>query len=197
MIRSGSKPIHATIAQDRDRARLNPRFREVGPCRWLDRGWPGPCLEEDTVTTPKQSNTEWVRCYYDAFNRRDWEWIAAMLAPDVEWFHASRDERVRGTNAVIACFRSLVEGTPSAQIEVRAIHDAGPVIIAECGIRHVQKRISSPPPLRGASSSNRPPPIEPATFCEILEVKGGRCSRGTTYADSVRLLMDINQAAAA
>jgi ketosteroid isomerase-like protein len=154
-------------------------------------------LEETIVTTPKQSNTDWVRCYYDAFNRRDWEWISAMLAPDVEWLHASRDERVRGTNAVIASFRSLVEGTPSAHIEVRAVHDAGLVVIAECGIRHVQKRTSVPPPLRGTSSSNRPPPIERPSFCEVLEIKAGRCSRGTTYADSVRLLMDINQAASA
>jgi ketosteroid isomerase-like protein len=154
-------------------------------------------LEADTVTTPKQSNTDWVRCYYDAFNRRDWEWIAAMMAPDVEWSHAGRDERVRGSHAVIASFRSLVEGTPSAQIDVRSVHDAGLVVVAECGIRHVQKRISSPPPLRGQSTSSRPPAIEPASFCEVLELRGGRCVRGSTYADSVRLLMDINQAAAA
>jgi hypothetical protein len=154
-------------------------------------------LEGDTVTTPKQSNTDWVRCYYDAFNRRDWEWISAMLAPDVEWFHAGRDERVRGGHAVIASFRSLVEGTPSAQIDVRAVHDAALVVVAECGIRHVQKRITTPPPLRGPSTSSRPPAIEPATFCEVLELRNGRCVRGSTYADSVRLLMDINQAAAA
>ncbi len=146
------------------------------------------------MTTPKQSNTDWVRCYYDAFNRRDWEWIGAMLTPDVEWFHTSRDERVRGVQAVIASFRSLIEGTPSAQIEVRSVHDAGLVVVAECGIRHVQKRISQPPPLRGASQSSRPPAVEPASFCEVLELRGGRCTRGSTYADSVRLLMDINQA---
>jgi ketosteroid isomerase-like protein len=150
------------------------------------------------VTTPKQSNTDWVRCYYDAFNRRDWEWIGAMLAPDVEWFHAARDERVRGVHAVIASFRSLIELAPSALIDVRAVHDAGLVVVAECGIRHARKSHSVPPsaaPLRGTSGSARPPAIEPPSFCEVLELRGGRCARGSTYADSVRLLMDINQAA--
>lgn len=150
------------------------------------------------MTTPKQSNVDWVRCYYDAFNRRDWEWIAAMLAPDVEWFHAARDERVRGTHAVIASFRSVIESAPSAQIDVRAVHDAGLVVIAECAIRHSVRdqnsRKSTPPPGR---SPSRPPLVEPATFCEVLELRGGRCARGSTYADSVRLLMDITHPAAA
>ncbi|MFO0550229.1 MAG: nuclear transport factor 2 family protein [Polyangiaceae bacterium] len=144
------------------------------------------------MTTPKQSNVEWVRCYYDAFNRRDWEWVAAMLTPDVEWVQASRDERVRGVPAVIASFRSMLEGVPSAQIEVRSVHDAGLIVVAECGIRHARK--SNPPPKAGAP---RTPAISAPTFCEILELRGGRCAKGTTYADSVRLLLDINQSAAA
>lgn len=145
------------------------------------------------VEAAKQTNVEWVKCYYDAFNRRDWEWIAAMLAPEVEWFHTARDERVRGINAVIASFRSLVEGNTTAQIDVRAVHDAGLIVIAECGIRHARRSV---PPL-SKSSSNRPPPPTPPSFCEILELRGGRCVRGSTYADSVRLLLDISQAAVA
>jgi len=144
------------------------------------------------VSTQKQSNVDWVRCYYDAFNRRDWEWIGAMLAPDVEWFHAARDERVRGVHAVLSLFRSSIEGAPSALIDVRAVHDAGLVVVAECAIRH-----NSKPAATTGRGSTRPPAIEPATFCEVLELRGGRCARGSTYADSVRLLMDINHPAAA
>lgn len=143
-----------------------------------------------TTATAKQNNVDWVRCYYDAFNRRDWEWIGAMLAPDVEWFHAARDEHFRGVHAVLASFRSLVDGSPTALIEVRSIHDAGLVVVAECGILHARK--SQPPP--GRSSR---PIIPPPSFCEVLELRSGRCGRGATYADSVRLLMDISQSAAA
>lgn len=148
------------------------------------------------MNAPKQNNVDWVRCYYDAFNRRDWEWIAAMLAPEIEWFHAARDERVKGVNAVIASFRSLLDGTTSAQLDVHNVHDAGLVVIAECGIRHAvssSQRKSVPPLSKPAAP--RPAPIQPASFCEVMVLAGGRCVRGSTYADSVRLLLDINQAA--
>jgi ketosteroid isomerase-like protein len=152
------------------------------------------------MTTPKQSNLDWLRCYYDAFNRRDWEWIGAMLAPDVEWVHASRDERVRGAQAVISSFRSLIEAAPTAVIDVRSVHDAGMVIIAECGIRHVKPATGNAPARpasRPSDRPSRPPAVLPATFCEVLQLSGGRCVRGSTYADSVRLLMDISESARA
>jgi ketosteroid isomerase-like protein len=129
----------------------------------------------------RETGADWMRIYYDAWNRRDWEWIGAMLASDVEWHNTARDERIKGLAAVLASFRSVVEGFPSAMIEVRSVHLAGPVLVAECGIRS------------GRDGSA----VRTATFCEILELKNGRCVKGTTYADSVRLLMDMSQNQAA
>ncbi len=129
----------------------------------------------------QQTGSDWTRIYYDAWNRRDWEWIGAMLSSDVEWQSSARDERIKGVNAVLASFRSVVEGYPTALIDLRTVHSAGTTIIAECGIRS------------GRESSG----VRTATFCEIMELKNGRCVRGTTYADSVRLLMDMSQTAAA
>lgn len=129
----------------------------------------------------KQTTQEWARCYYDAWNRRDWEWIEAMLADEVEWLHTARDEKIRGTSAVIASFRSAVDGFPSAMIEVRGVHEAGKMLIVECAIVHA-----------GAPSQNRT-----TTFCEVMELSQGRCIRGTTYADSVRFLLDVSQTPAA
>lgn len=129
----------------------------------------------------QQTSSDWTRLYYDAWNRRDWEWIGAMLSSDVEWLNTARDERIKGVTGVIASFRSVVEGFPTALIDVRTVHNAGTVIIAECGFRSG----------REASS------VRTATFCEIVELRNGRCVRGTTYADSVRLLMDMSQTAVA
>ena len=129
----------------------------------------------------QQSGPDFTNVYYEAWNRRDWEWIGAMLASDVEWLNAARDERIKGVNAVLSSFKSVVEGFPAARIELRAVHTAGTVIIAECAI----------------SSGRETGGLRTATFCEILELKNGRCVRGTTYADSVRLLMDISANAAA
>ena len=104
-----------------------------------------------------------------------------MLAPDVEWTNAARDERIKGASAVLASFRGVIEGFPSAMIELRSVHVAGNVIVAECAIRTGQE----------------PAAARSAAFCEIVELKSGRCMRGSTYADSVRLLMDMSEKPAA
>lgn len=137
------------------------------------------------AATGTDRTADWLRCYYDAWNRRDWEWIGAMLTSDVEWSNTARDERIKGAAAVIASFRTTMEGFPRAMIDLRSSHvvqkDGGAVIVAECGIK-----------IGPDSSALRTP-----TFCEVLELRGGRCARGTTYADSVRLLMDMSQTASA
>ncbi len=125
----------------------------------------------------ERGSLEWMRCYYDAWNRRDWEWIGAMLSPDIEWTNAARDERIKGATAVLASFRSVVEGFPTAMIELRTMHVAGAVLIAECAIR-------------SGSEATSP---RSAAFCEVLELRNGRCVRGLTYADSVRLVMDMSE----
>lgn len=112
-------------------------------------------------------------------NRRDWEWIAAMLSPEIEWLHVGRDERVRGVQPVLASFRGLFDENPSATVEVHAIHDAGLVVIAECGIRQ-----ATAPKTKGA--------VQIPSFCEVMCLSQGRCARGSTYSDSVRMLMAIN-----
>lgn len=135
----------------------------------------------------QEAGSDFARIYYDAWNRRDWEWIGAMLSSDVEWNNTARDERIKGVTAVLSSFRSVVEGFPSAIIDIRAVHNcsgreqAGSTIIVECGIRVGRETTS----------------VRTATFCEVLEIKNGRCVRGTTYADSVRLLMDMSTSSVA
>jgi len=136
--------------------------------------------------TTSDRTADWLRCYYDAWNRRDWEWIGAMLTADVEWSNTARDERIKGAGAVIASFRSTMEGFPTAMIDLRSVHitlreGGGAVVVAECGIK----------------TSAEASLVRTPTFCEVLELRGGRCAKGTTYADSVRLLMDMSQTASA
>lgn len=131
-----------------------------------------------------EAQIEWVRCFYDAYNRRDWEWIGAMLSKDVQWYSAARGEYVRGLDAVVSLFRSTLEGYPDAKIEVRALHQAGEIVVCECGLS------------TGGSGSSRKSDTasRQGTFCEVMHLRGGRCVQGSTYADSLRLLMDLNTA---
>lgn len=131
---------------------------------------------------------EWARCYYDAWNRRDWEWIEAMLAPEVEWYHVARDERVTGTAAVISSFRGVLEEFPEALIDVRAAHSTQTVVGEGTGVLVVEG---------GFRQQDSKELLRTATFCEIFELKTGRCVRGSTYADSVRLAIDMSRRAKA
>jgi ketosteroid isomerase-like protein len=126
------------------------------------------------------ANVEKVRRFYDAYNRRDWDAVAGMLAPSVEWFHAARAELVSGVDGVIALLRSSADAFPDARVEVRAIHEAGDFVITECAFTR---------PAAAASQQ--------ATFCEIERFENGKCIRGSTYADTLQILLELECRSAA
>lgn len=120
------------------------------------------------------SNTEIARRFYDAYNRRDWEEVRSLLSPQAEWFHAARGELVNGVEGVIALLRSSAEAFPDAKVEVRAVHESGDVVVAECAYR-----------VPRVASSEQP------TFCEVGTIKDGRFIRGSTYADTLQMLLEL------
>jgi ketosteroid isomerase-like protein len=124
-----------------------------------------------------RTTADTVKSFYDAYNRRDWVALAALMAPGIEWWSAARGELVRGTDAVIALFQSAAEGFPHAKIEVRKLHEAGEFVIAECCF--VPRS-----PLRAGAG----PAPERAVFCEVVQFVDGKCVRGSTYADTFRML---------
>ena len=126
------------------------------------------------------TNADTTRKFYDAYNRRDWEALGSLLAPSVEWFHAARAELVSGVDGVTALLRSAADAFPDARIEVRAIHEAGDCVITECAFTR--------------SSAAAP---QQATFCEVGRFKDGKCVRGSTYADTLQILLELECRSAA
>jgi len=133
----------------------------------------------------KSATAEWVRCYYAAYNRRDWEWLGAMMAKDGEWFNAARGERVRGVNAVVSLFQSSLESFPEASMHMVNLYEAGEVAICECTLSPGHDK----PGPRGA--------VRQPTFCEVIQISNGRCLKGSTYSDTLRLLMQLSTQEAA
>ena len=127
-----------------------------------------------------RSNVEVVRKFYEAYNRRDWDVVASLLAPSVQWFHAARAELVSGADGVIALFRSSADAFPEARVEVRAMHEAGDHVITECAFTR-----------RSAVASAQ------ATFCEVGQLRDGRFVRGNTYADTLQILLELECRSAA
>lgn len=133
----------------------------------------------------KSATAEWVRCYYAAYNRRDWEWLGAMMAKDVEWFSAARGERVRGVTAVVSLFQSSMESFPDANVHMVNLHEAGEVAICECTLT------------RGDDKPGPRAAVRQPTFCEVMQISNGRCLKGSTYSDTLSLLMKLSVAEAA
>jgi ketosteroid isomerase-like protein len=123
-----------------------------------------------------EGNAEAVRRFYEAYNRRDWDALKALLDPDVEWFHTARDEHVRGVDAVVALTKTTADAFPDARVQLLAVHAAGEFVIAECVLARGGGRLKA---------------LHKASFCEISQYRDGRCIRGSTYADTLRVLLEL------
>jgi ketosteroid isomerase-like protein len=121
-------------------------------------------------------NAEIIRAFYDAYNRRDWEALAAHLSPSVEWFHASRGERICGREAVAALLQSSAEAFPQARIHVANIHETGATVASEWTY------------LAGGTAPSGPPR---ALACDIKQLRQGKLIRGATYGDTLQMLLDL------
>lgn len=122
-----------------------------------------------------ETNREIMFNLYDAWNCRDWDRVAKLIATDAEWLHVARDEKVRGNRAVVSLLRSVAESFPTAVIHVIAIHEAEGVVIAECTF--------TDPRLPAASAKG-----VRATFCEVAHFANGRLVQGSTFSDMLRML---------
>src|SRR5262249_11267915 len=98
---------------------------------------PGPArasgshVMSQQAPSPRASNAELVRSLYKAWNQRDWLAVRAGLAADVEWFHATRHELVRGVDAVVDLLKAAADAFPDAHVDIHCIHEAGEFVIVE------------------------------------------------------------------
>jgi limonene-1,2-epoxide hydrolase len=134
------------------------------------------------------SNVETVRSFYAAFNRRDWVALEALMSPSVEWFNAARAEHVRGAAAVVALFRSSADAFPDARVDVRRIHDAGEFVITECSLTRKKLPGAAKAAAPLAHTAGTAQPGAQAIYCEVGQFVDGKCVRGSTYADTFRLI---------
>jgi ketosteroid isomerase-like protein len=120
-----------------------------------------------------------TRAFYDAYNARDWDALASLMAPTVAWFHAARRELIQGPGAVLALLRSSAEAFPDARIQLHAVHETGRTVVAEWSyVTATGKRAKH------------------AIVCEVVHIEDGKLVRGTTYGDTLQILLELGQSAA-
>jgi ketosteroid isomerase-like protein len=77
-----------------------------------------------------------VRAYFDAWNRRDLDALAATLDPQIEWERSAdfpEGRTLRGINAVIEFARSMFEVFSWTPIELERCVEAAPGLIVVVG----------------------------------------------------------------
>ncbi|AKT38282.1 nuclear transport factor 2 family protein [Chondromyces crocatus] len=120
-------------------------------------------------------NAEITRNFYNAYNRRDWEALSALLSPAVEWFHAARGELIRGREAVTALLRSSAEAFPGAQVELTSVHEAGATVVSEWIYVGETEKTAAPT----------------AMACDVKQLRQGKLIRGATYGDTLQMLLEL------
>jgi ketosteroid isomerase-like protein len=124
-------------------------------------------------------NTKITRAFFEAYNRRDWDALTALCAPTVSWFNAARRELMQGPDVVLGFLRSTAEAFPEARIELHAMHESGSKVIVEWSY-----------------VAGRTRKAKRAIVCDVIELEAGKLTRGTTYGDTLQILLELGQAAA-
>ena len=120
-------------------------------------------------------NADIVRSFYEAWNRRAFGELGALLSPAVEWLDVGRAEVLRGREAALGMLASLGDSFPRARVELCALHAAGDVVVAEVMYSRTE----------GGRWPHRP------TACDVLELRGGVVVRARCYSDVVRTALDL------
>jgi ketosteroid isomerase-like protein len=121
-------------------------------------------------------NAEITRNFYEAYNLRDWDALAALMSPRIEWFHAARGELIRGVEAVTALFRSSAEAFPEAHVSVSAVHESAETVIAEWSYISARSRSR----------------LRKALACDVTQIRDGKVVRGATYGDTLQMLLEMD-----
>jgi steroid delta-isomerase-like uncharacterized protein len=118
----------------------------------------------------------------EAWNSRDFDKMRSMAPPQYTYMGADGKEYV-GPDAGIEIARMYAAAFPDGRIEVRRIHTAGDVSIAECVARGTHKG-----ELMGVAPTGKPVEI---LLCNVMEVRGGKIYREREYMDMLALLSQI------
>jgi steroid delta-isomerase-like uncharacterized protein len=123
------------------------------------------------------------RAAHDAFNRRDWEKIRAMAAPDLVYDDHPRNLTIQGPDDFIGWLQGWVTGMSDARPDEPRYLDAGTHSIAMFRGRGVNDGPMGPANATGKSID--------VPFCEIVRVEDGRIAGGDIYYDAMTMFAQL------
>jgi steroid delta-isomerase-like uncharacterized protein len=132
-------------------------------------------------------NADLVRSTIEAWNRRDFDYIAECTAPDGVLTDAGTGQTWQGPEGGRRYNKMWADAFPDGQITIERIVESGEVVVIQYTGRgtHTGPLVTSmgTVPATGRSVTLR--------FCDVHEVRNGKVQTQTTYGDSGSLMAQL------
>ena len=171
-----SSRLGAYVGSSRERL---PQGIMVLRSRWSRRAQELPTSAQDSATI--------TQTVYDAFNRRDFDQGAALVAEDFEWVNRPLGQTFRGPTGYRQFLQRRVTAFPDARIEITNRVAAGDWVATEFTLRGTHTG-----PLTGPAGQIPPTgrSVE-VPVCEVIQVQKGKLVRARPYFDAATMMRQL------
>lgn len=142
-----------------------------------------------TYTSASQEGAAIGRKTIDAYNRRDFDQLDGVIAPDAELRDVATGEVHRGPDGMKQFQRNWATAFPDSKVEVSHLVACGDTVTME----YVGRGTHTGPmntPQGTIQPTNRRVEL---SLCDVLTVKGGMITGGRTYYDAASLMRQLGQ----
>ena len=140
--------------------------------------------QEDPVT---EDNADITRSFYDAFNARDFDRGAGLVAQEGEIVLAGSGDTFHGPDGAKQFFKLWADGFPDARAIVDRVISSGEQVVVQFTGQGTHTGTFAAPTGALAPTGR----AVTLLFCDVLDVRGGTIASLRSYFDTASLLMQI------
>jgi predicted ester cyclase len=135
----------------------------------------------------QSTNQAIIEGLYEAVNQRDFDYLAALGAPESEWFDVPYDFTDTGESAIVRPWQGWLAIFPDSVSEVQRIVSLGDQVVAQGITRATQQGVFPSPagdlPPTGGRMEVR--------FCDVYRLENGKIIRDDSYFDFYSILKQL------
>jgi steroid delta-isomerase-like uncharacterized protein len=133
------------------------------------------------------ANEDIVRTFYDAWNAREFERSAELMADDGELVMVGTGQTFRGPDGVIEFSRMWADAFPDGKVTVERIISSGDTIAVEYTGRGTHTGTLASP-MGDIEATGKSVTLQ---LCDVYELSGGKVRSNRQYFDSASLMTQL------
>jgi steroid delta-isomerase-like uncharacterized protein len=137
-------------------------------------------------------NANFVRSLYEAWNKRDFDYLAESTAADTVLTVVGTGETYRGLEDAIGYNKMLAEAFPDAKTTIDNIIESGDTVVVE----YTGKGTHNGAYVTTAGTIPATGRAVTLQFCDVYEIKNGKLQTRRMYSDSGALMVQLGLMAA-